>query len=115
MRVAGGPSYEAVLAQPPGSVGGALRLTEQGEVIASKYADPETGRRNLETLAAATLEASLAPRAQYAREARHAAIAEELSSLAFGFYKSLVKETPGFVAYYRASTPIAEIAELNIG
>ena len=54
----GGPSYEAVLAQPPGSVDGALRLTEQGEVIASKYADPESGRRNLETLAAATLEAS---------------------------------------------------------
>ena len=55
----GGPSYEAVLAQPAGSVDGALRLTEQGEVIASKYADPEAGRRNLETLAAATLEASL--------------------------------------------------------
>ena len=58
----GGPSYEAVLSQPPGSVDGALRLTEQGEVIASKYADPENGRRNLEILVAATMEASLAPR-----------------------------------------------------
>ncbi len=111
----GGPSYDAVLAQPPGSVDGALRLTEQGEVIASKYADPESGRRNLETLAAATLEASLAPRAQHARRARHAAIAEELSRRAFAAYRALVKDTPGFVAYYRASTPIAEIAELNIG
>src|SRR5712692_4559939 len=111
----GGPSYDAVLAQPPGSVDGALRLTEQGEVIASKYADPETGRRNLETLAAATLEASLAPRPQHERRARHAEIAEELSQRAFAAYRGLVKDTPGFVAYYRASTPIAEIAELNIG
>ena len=59
----GGPAYEAVLSQPPGSVDGALRLTEQGEVIASKYTDPENGRRNLEILVAATLEASLAPSA----------------------------------------------------
>src|SRR5436853_7767600 len=107
----GGPSYEAVLAQPPETVDGALRLTEQGEVIASKYADPESGRRNLETLAAATLEASLAPPRPHARHARHAAIVEELSALAFRSYRSLVKDTPGFVAYYRASTPIPEIAE----
>src|SRR6266850_4649207 len=88
----GGPSYEAVLAQPPGTVDGALRLTEQGEVIASKYADPESGRRNLETLAAATLEASLAPPREHARRERHAAIAEQLSALAFSSYKKLVKE-----------------------
>jgi phosphoenolpyruvate carboxylase len=100
-----------VLAQPPGSVNGALRLTEQGEVIASKYADAEGGRRNLETLAAATLEASL--RREKPHE-RHAAIAEELSARAFEAYRSLVR-TPGFVEYFRASTPIAEIAELNIG
>ena len=55
----GGPSYEAILAQPAGSVAGQIRITEQGEVIASKYADPEIGRRNLETLVAATLEATL--------------------------------------------------------
>src|SRR6185312_8666093 len=72
----GGPSYEAVLAQPPGTVDGALRLTEQGEVIASKYADPESGRRNLEALAAATLEASLAPAAPRSRTARHEAVME---------------------------------------
>ena len=107
----GGPSYEAVLAQPPGSVNGALRLTEQGEVIASKYADAEGGRRNLETLAAATLEASL--RKDKPHE-RHAAIADELSARAFDAYRRLVR-TSGFVEYFRASTPIAEIAELNIG
>jgi phosphoenolpyruvate carboxylase len=111
----GGPSYDAVLAQPPGSVDGALRLTEQGEVISSKYADPESGRRNLETLAGAALEASLAPRPAHERRDRHLAIAEELSARSYAAYGSLVKETPGFVEYFRASTPIAEIAELNIG
>ena len=59
----GGPSYQAILAQPPGSVQGQIRITEQGEVIASKYADPDIGRRNLETLVAATLEATLLDRA----------------------------------------------------
>ncbi len=57
----GGPSYQAILAQPPGTVRGQIRLTEQGEVIGSKYANPEIGRRNLETLVAATLEATLLP------------------------------------------------------
>jgi phosphoenolpyruvate carboxylase len=108
----GGPSYDAVLAQPAGSVDAALRLTEQGEVIASKYADPEGGRRNLETLAAATLEASL-KNESHERE-RYAAIAEALSARAFEAYRALVS-TPGFVEYFRASTPIAEISDLNIG
>src|SRR4051812_18140825 len=110
----GGPSYEAVLAQPPGTVDGALRLTEQGEVIASKYADPESGRRNLETLAAATLEASLAPRAPRERAARHAEIMEALSAAAYRAYRALV-DTSGFIDYWRASTPIAELSQLNIG
>ncbi|HWM43075.1 MAG TPA: phosphoenolpyruvate carboxylase [Burkholderiales bacterium] len=109
----GGPSYEAVLAQPAGSVDGALRLTEQGEVIASKYADPESGRRNLETLAAATLEASFL-KVNRKKNARHESVAEELSARAFEVYRALVK-TPGFVEYFRASTPIAEISDLNIG
>ena len=110
----GGPSYEAVLAQPPGTVEGALRLTEQGEVIASKYADAEAGRRNLEALAAATLEASLARRNE-PDHARHAAIMEDLSRAAFAAYRALVRETPDFIDYWRQSTPIAELAELNIG
>ncbi|HEX6268178.1 MAG TPA: phosphoenolpyruvate carboxylase [Burkholderiales bacterium] len=109
----GGPSYEAVLSQPPGSVEGALRLTEQGEVIASKYADPENGRRNLEILAAATLEASFA-KEEAGGHGRHSRIMEELSQLALHEYRSLVK-TPGFMDYFRAATPFAEIASLNIG
>ena len=55
----GGPSYDAILAQPPGAVNGSLRITEQGEVIAAKYAEPRIAHRNLETLVAATLEATL--------------------------------------------------------
>ena len=112
----GGPSYEAILAQPPGSVDGALRLTEQGEVIASKYADPESGRRNLETLAAATLEASLGARTRSDAEREHyAKVVEQLAAIAFRAYRALVKDTPRFLEYFRASTPIAEIADLNIG
>ena len=113
----GGPSYEAVLSQPPGSVDASLRLTEQGEVIASKYTDPETGRHNLEILAAATLEATLGTSAG-GRDAgaspRHAAIMEELSRSAHARYRSLV-EAPGFMDYFRDATPFAEIANLNIG
>ncbi|MBL0142113.1 MAG: phosphoenolpyruvate carboxylase [Betaproteobacteria bacterium] len=110
----GGPSYEAILAQPPGSVQGELRLTEQGEVIAGKYANRDIGRRNLEALVAATVRATLdeAPREEHAEY--HAAM-EEISRSAMAAYRGLVYETPGFVEYFRASTPIREIAELNIG
>jgi len=111
----GGPSYDAILAQPAGSVDGALRLTEQGEVIASKYADPERGRRNLEILAAATLEASLGRRPPHPNRERHAQIMESLADHALRAYRALVRETPGFLDYFRASTPLEEIAALNIG
>ena len=112
----GGPSYDAILAQPPGSVGGAVRLTEQGEVISSKYADPLHGRRNLETLTAATLEASLLPHPEASGDiARHRAIMDQLAGRAYEVYGSLVKGSAGFFDYFRASTPIAEIADLNIG
>jgi phosphoenolpyruvate carboxylase len=109
----GGPSYDAVLSQPPGSVAGALRLTEQGEVIASKYADPENGGHNLEILAAATMEASWA--ADGDGGGRNAAIMDELSALALAAYRGLVRDTPGFMDYFRAATPFSEIASLNIG
>jgi phosphoenolpyruvate carboxylase len=111
----GGPSYDAILAQPAGTVDGALRLTEQGEVIASKYADPESGRRNLEVLAAATLEASLGRRAPHPNRERHVQIMEALATHALHAYRALVRETPGFIDYFRASTPLEEIAALNIG
>jgi len=112
----GGPSYHAVLAQPAGSVNGQLRLTEQGEVIASKYADPAVGRRNLEALVAATAEATLLPPADLgADEAPFLDAMEELSATAFAAYRALVYETPGFIDYFRDATPINEIGELNIG
>jgi phosphoenolpyruvate carboxylase len=112
----GGPSYDAILAQPAGSVTGGLRITEQGEIIASKYSDPDLGRRNLETLVAATLEASLQDDAALGAGAdAYYATMDALSSHAFRAYRALVYETPRFVDYFRASTPIAEIAELNIG
>ena len=110
----GGPSYQAILAQPPGTVKGQIRLTEQGEVIASKYAHPEIGRRNLETLVAATLEASLLHPTKAAPKAFLEA-AEALSQASMAAYRHLVYETEGFTDYFFAATPIREIAELNIG
>jgi phosphoenolpyruvate carboxylase len=112
----GGPSYQAIRAQPPGSVNGQIRITEQGEVISSKYSNPEIGRRNLETLIAATMEATLlhhhgddTTMPEYHR------IMEVLSEDAIAAYRELVFETPGFTDYFFAATPIREIAELNIG
>ncbi len=110
----GGPSYQAVLAQPPGSVAGQIRITEQGEVIASKYADPDIGRRNLETLVAATFEATLLKPARTER-AEYLEVMQEMSATAFADYRSLVYETPGFVQFFRTATPITEIADLHVG
>ncbi|MFZ5558919.1 MAG: phosphoenolpyruvate carboxylase [Pseudomonadota bacterium] len=112
----GGPSYQAIRAQAPGTVRGQIRLTEQGEVIGSKYADPQIGRRNLETLVAATLEATLlADAAPGPRGDEYTAAMEELSQAALRAYRDLVYETPGFDLYFRASTPIRELSELKIG
>ena len=110
----GGPSYQAILAQPPGTVRGQIRLTEQGEIIASKYANPEIGRRNLETLVAATLEATLLQPTQGASKSFLQA-AEQLSQASMAAYRGLVYDTPGFTEYFFSATPIREIAELNIG
>ncbi|WP_372525360.1 phosphoenolpyruvate carboxylase [Piscinibacter sp.] len=110
----GGPSYQAILAQPPGTVNGQIRLTEQGEVIASKYSHPEIGRRNLETLVAATLEATLLHPTKSAPKSFLDAAAE-ISDASHAAYRKLVYETPGFTDYFFSATPIREIAELNIG
>ncbi|MDF3035508.1 MAG: phosphoenolpyruvate carboxylase [Paucimonas sp.] len=115
----GGPSYEAILAQPAGTVNGQIRLTEQGEIIASKFSNPEIGRRNLELLVAATLEASLMPHPPNSKYAKRLAefekVMADLSDRAYKAYRNLVYETPGFTDYFFSATPIAEIAELNIG
>ena len=110
----GGPSYQAILAQPPGTVNGQIRLTEQGEVIGSKYANPEIGRRNLETLVAATLEATLLHPTRRAPKTFLDAAAQ-LSDASFAAYRDLVYGTPGFTDYFFSATPLREIAELNIG
>ncbi len=112
----GGPSYHAILAQPAGAVSGQIRLTEQGEVIATKYGNPDNGRRNLEVLLAATLEASLSnPENTLAETGSFHAVLDELSTHAFRAYRSLVYEEPGFTTYFRQSTVVSEIAALNIG
>jgi phosphoenolpyruvate carboxylase len=111
----GGPSYDAIIAQPGGAVNGQIRITEQGEIISSKYSNAEVGRNNLEILAAATLEASLLQPKQSAPRAEYLNAMEQLSALAFGAYRGLVYETPGFADYFWASTVITEISTLNIG
>jgi phosphoenolpyruvate carboxylase len=112
----GGPSYQAILAQPPGAVNGSLRLTEQGEVIAAKYAEPQLARRNLESLVAATLESTLLDVEGLGDAAELAyAVLDEVSTLAQRAYADLVHDTPGFVEYFKASTPVSEIGSLNIG
>ena len=112
----GGPSYQAILAQPPGSVAGRIRITEQGEVIASKYSDAEIGRRNLETLLAATVEASMVM-VNHPRDVSPdwLQVMDQMSATAFGVYRDLVYGTPEFVHFFRTATPISEIADLNIG
>lgn len=112
----GGPSYQSILAQPPGSVNGQIRVTEQGEVISSKYAEPEIGRRNLETLVAATMEATLLSHDSLGANAdRYYRAMEKLASASFAAYRDLVYETPGFKQFFLESTPIREMAGLHIG
>jgi phosphoenolpyruvate carboxylase len=111
----GGPSYEAILAQPGGAVQGQIRITEQGEIISSKYSNPEVGRRNLETLASATLEATLLQDESAAPDPAFLETMEELSLSAYNAYRGLVYETEGFERYFWSSTVITEIASLNIG
>ncbi|WP_301149924.1 phosphoenolpyruvate carboxylase [Mycobacterium simiae] len=112
----GGPSYQAILAQPPGAVNGSLRLTEQGEVIAAKYAEPQLAQRNLESLVAATLESTLLDVEGLGDDPEPAyAVLDEIAALARQAYTELVHDTPGFVEYFKASTPVSEIGSLNIG
>jgi len=111
----GGPSYDAIVAQPGGAVNGQIRITEQGEIISSKYSNAEVGRNNLEILAAATLDASLLRPRESAPRREYLIAMDELSNLAFKAYRGLVYETEGFVDYFWSSTVINEIATLNIG
>src|SRR3979411_2700817 len=111
----GGPSYDALLAQPGGAGDGRDRITEQGEIISSKTPQAEVGRSNLEILAGATRAASLLHPRQSAPRREYLTAMDELSNLAFKAYRGLVYETDGFVDYFWASTVITEISTLNIG
>jgi phosphoenolpyruvate carboxylase len=115
----GGPAYEAVLAQAPGSVDASIRLTEQGEIITAKFADPDRARHHLEVLLAATLEASAGPRSAPATPddewAADAAVLDELSVLARRAFRELVYGTEGFERFFHAATPVDELPGLNIG
>ncbi|WP_372785456.1 phosphoenolpyruvate carboxylase [Phenylobacterium sp.] len=111
----GGSSFEAILAQPGGTVNGRIRITEQGEVVANKYADPELARQSLETLTAGVVLASFRGEADSVVTEPHAQAMEALSRGSMAAYRALVHETPGFVDYFYGATPITEIADLNIG
>jgi phosphoenolpyruvate carboxylase len=111
----GGPSFEAILAQPPGSVRGQIRLTEQGEIIQAKYADPQVGRHHLELLVSALLQATLLPPPPAHAHADYEEALREIAAHAHRAYRGLVYETEGFAEYFFSTTPIAEIMELNIG
>ena len=106
----GGPSYQAILAQPAGSVAGQIRITEQGEVITAKYADPGNAQRNLEALVAATLEASILPD----KKDPDAKLMQDLSDVSFKYYRELITH-PDFIDYFLQTSPIQEIATLNLG
>ncbi len=106
----GGPSYQAILAQPAGSVAGQIRITEQGEVITAKYGDPSNAVRNLEALVAATLEATLLP----IDADPDANLMNQLSQSAFKHYRALITRD-GFIDYFLQTSPIEQIASLNLG
>ena len=112
----GGSSFAAIRAQPAGTVRGRIRITEQGEVIAAKYGTRESAARNLEAMTAATVLASLEPPSLSEQDRKRFSTAlDRMSGLACRVYRDLVYETPGFLIFFRQMTPIAEIAELNIG
>ncbi|MEP7112524.1 MAG: phosphoenolpyruvate carboxylase [Ilumatobacteraceae bacterium] len=112
----GGSSYHAIMAQPSGSVQVGLRMTEQGEMISAKFADPERARQNLEALVAASIESTvLRAWGTDHVDPSFVRIAEELSSASQTAYRELVYETAGFVDWFRAITPVVELSTMNIG
>lgn len=109
----GGPSHTAILAQPPGSVAGGLRVTEQGEMIRFKFGIPEIAVRNMSLYVGAVLEASLAP--ADAPQPQWREHMEQLSLRGLQEYRSIVRGDEQFVPYFRAATPEQELAKLPLG
>jgi len=111
----GGPLHQAVMAQPRGTIEGRIKITEQGEVIAAKYANPMMAMRNLELVLAAVLESSLIEPRPPAQLALWEEITESLSDAAWHRYRQVVYEDPDFVRYFEQATPIDAISEFRIG
>lgn len=111
----GGPSYEAILAQPDGAVQGSVRITEQGEIISAKYGHPASARRNLAALVSATIESTLLDVEGLKNPARAHEVMSEISDLSREVYSKLMHEDPGFIDFFTSSTPVDEIGSLNIG
>ncbi|KAK3222640.1 hypothetical protein Dsin_009665 [Dipteronia sinensis] len=110
----GGPTYLAIQSQPPGSVMGTLRSTEQGEMVQAKFGLPLTAVRQLEIYTTAVLLATLKP-PQPPREEKWRNVMEEISKISCQNYRSTVYENPEFLAYFHEATPQAELGFLNIG
>ncbi len=117
----GGPAGKAILAQPPGSIGGRLKITEQGEVIAARYSDEEIAARNLEQIVHAVLLAGASGQEDNAASGKDelpdewATAMDALSGTAFHAYRALVYEDPLFVRFFQQATPVGELSQLNIG
>jgi phosphoenolpyruvate carboxylase len=110
----GGSSFDAIRALPAGASAHGIRITEQGEVVASKYGDPVIGQSSLETIIAASLLAELSPQDD-AADGHGGTLLAALSESAYQAYRGLVYDMPGFETYFRQATPLLEIADLKIG
>ncbi len=111
----GGPSHEAILAQPPNTIAGRIKITEQGEVISSKYSLADIALRSLELKTSAVIAASLPQAAAQAIPQHWRDVMEELSVTAFAAYRKVVRATPGFYDYFTQATPVEELQHMRIG
>lgn len=109
----GGPANRAILSQPPGSVKGSLRITEQGEMIRFKFGLPRMAEQSLTLYASAVLEATLVPPPKPKPEWR--AMMDQLTEVSLAAYRKVVRETPEFVPYFRQGTPEQELGKLALG
>ena len=111
----GGPLHQAILAQPHGTIEGRIKITEQGEVVAAKYANPMMAMRNLELTLSAVVESTLLAAQPPAKLLQMEAVMEELSHEAYARYRQTVYDDPAFVRYFEQATPIEAVSEFRIG